>query len=493
MKNENMIRINTFRTEKVKEVYTEGEFILADYYPTVMRIIRSEAKALIKSKSIHGDKLTAEGSVEFTVMYVSEDGALTSCTQALPFSYTGDFPANESNIYSISTSVSYLNTRALSPQKLYLKATVEIQTSHTDTIEFSAFEPDLDGHIYTRKTDLNSFETVCKGRKPLKITDEISTSEELKEIIRYDVSFSETEQKILTGKLIAKADMFLKIVYLTSNGKIISHEQRIPISQILDMEGISDNTVCGTSFTLTDCRTVLSNDAKSFTYEITVDVEASGYSTCKYILCDDAFSDKAEINCKKYSFKNCCFSKIAKEQSFRETFTLGLYDKLHDISAIPSILTTDYDKDSELLTVSGTFSCKALYTDENGEFASAEKEIPFILKIQTDGKADRIETSTDMTLKSFAYIENDSTSAELRIDCTYKGFLFTFNDVTVVAEAAIGETYTTSDNNKIILYYAEENEAVWDISKKYKKDPQHLMKINGLTEDVLKKPTMMRL
>ena len=42
-------------------------------------------------------------------------------------------------------------------------------------------------------------------------------------------------------------------------------------------------------------------------------------------------------------------------------------------------------------------------------------------------------------------------------------------------------------------YYAEENEAVWDISKKYKKDPQYLMKINGLTEDILKQQTMLRL
>ena len=69
MNSENLIRLNNYETEQIRETYTEGEFILADYYPPVMRIVRSEAKALIRSKTVMNDKLTVEGSVEFTVMW----------------------------------------------------------------------------------------------------------------------------------------------------------------------------------------------------------------------------------------------------------------------------------------------------------------------------------------------------------------------------------------------------------------------------------------
>ena len=293
MNSENLIRLNNYETEQIRETYTEGEFILADYYPPVMRIVRSEAKALIRSKTVMNDKLTVEGSVEFTVMYLSDDGTLTPCTPMLPFTHTCETKITKDDICEISATVSYINTRALSPQKLYLKATVELQTSHTRITEFSAVIPDSEENVYTRKAELDSFEVICSGHKPLKITDEIKPAARIRSVLRYDVFFNETEQKILTEKLISKADMLLKIVYLTYDGDISAYEQKVAVSQILDMNGLTEDTICGVKYTLTDCRMTVANSGEeannSIIYEITVDVDAAGFAKNKHILCFYAF------------------------------------------------------------------------------------------------------------------------------------------------------------------------------------------------------------
>ena len=497
MNSENLIRLNNYETEQIRETYTEGEFILADYYPPVMRIVRSEAKALIRSKTVMNDKLTVEGSVEFTVMYLSDDGTLTPCTHMLPFTHTCETKITKDDICEISATVSYINTRALSPQKLYLKATVELQTSHTRITEFSAVIPDSEENVYTRKAELDSFEVICSGHKPLKITDEIKPAARIRSVLRYDVFFNETEQKILTEKLISKADMLLKIVYLTYDGDISAYEQKVAVSQILDMNGLTEDTICGVKYTLTDCRMTVANSGEeannSIIYEITVDVDAAGFAKNKHILCCDAFSDKKELKCTTHMFKSGGFSKISKEQSFRETLDIGLYDKIFDISVLPAVLSTDYDRTTGILSVSGTFSCRALFRDENSEFSSTEKELPFMLSLQTDCSAENIKVSAEMYVNSFAYVENNSSSAELRIDCTYKGFLFCSDNVEILTEINSDGEIFDCVTDRMTLYFAEKDENIWDISKKYRKDPELLMKTNGLTTDILDEAVMLRI
>ena len=497
MSNENLIGICTYESDPIKETYTEGEVILADYLPPILRIVRSEARSFVKSKTVHGEKLTVEGIAEFTVIYLSENGELTSCIHGLPFSHTSDISGTGGKEYEVEASVSYLNTRALSPQKLYLKATVELKVSYTKKTEFSAVIPDSNENIFTRKEELNSFEIICSGHKPLKVTDEVKTPSPVKSILRYDVFFNETEQKTLTGKLISKADMLLKIVYMTASGEVAIHEQKIAVSQILDMDGITEDTVCNVRYALTDFKTNLSAAAdskeSSIIYEITVDVDAVGYAKTKHLLCNDAFSEKNELKTTNQTFKECYFCKVSKDRTFRETMEIGLYDKLCDISVIPAILTTDYDKETENILVSGTFSCRALYTDENGEFSSAEKEIPFMISVTTDQPAESIKVSAEMLINSFAYVENDSSSAELRIDCCYKGILFLDTEKSILTTAEADSLTFTKESDRMILYFAEKDENIWDISKKYKVSPEILMKNNGLTEETLKDALMLRI
>lgn len=491
-----LIKLYSFGNEPVKETYAEGETILADYYPPVMRIVRSEARVFVRSKTLRSDKLTVEGAVEFTVIYLSEGGIITSAVQALPFTHTCDAAFGENSAYSVSASVSYINVRALSPQKLYLKATVEIAVSYSISYETEAAVPG-ESNIYTRNTEVTAFEPVCSGHKPLKISDEISVASPVSSVLRYDVFFNETEQKVLTGKLITKGDMLLKIVYLCTDGSVSTYEQKVAVSQILDMDGVSEKTVCGVKYSLSDCRvtagTSSEGNANTILYEMTADIDAIGYELRTRTLCTDAFSSENKVKCTSMPLKTGGFCRISKDQSFRETMEIGLYEKLLDVSVLPVIMNTDYDRETAVLTVSGTFSCKALFTDENAELSSEERELPFSMKIQAESPSSEIDVSADMNVCSFAYVPGSSTGAELRIDCCCRGFLFAADGINVLENVEILDEPIAKSSDRIVLYYAEKDESVWNIAKRYGANPETLMQTNGISEDTVAAPVMLKI
>ena len=109
------------------ESSAESEIILPDYCPPVMKIIKTEATAMIRSQSVRGDRAFVEGSVDFKICYLGEgDAGMVSMFHQTPFSYSADLKTSEPPQIMARAHTTYYNTRALSPQKMFVKATVEV-------------------------------------------------------------------------------------------------------------------------------------------------------------------------------------------------------------------------------------------------------------------------------------------------------------------------------------------------------------------------------
>lgn len=101
------------------EASAEAEAILPDYYPSVMRIIRTEAVPFIRSKTVYGEKLAVEGNVEFRVLYQSDKGDFNSFFYKAPFSHAIEIQNLQDASFAVDSNIEYKDIRALSPQKLF--------------------------------------------------------------------------------------------------------------------------------------------------------------------------------------------------------------------------------------------------------------------------------------------------------------------------------------------------------------------------------------
>ncbi|MGN0989186.1 MAG: DUF3794 domain-containing protein [Eubacteriales bacterium] len=63
----------------------------------------------------------------------------------------------------------------------------------------------------------------------------------------------QTDKKLLTGKMITKADMTLKILYSDAETGLPSTVERtVPVSQAVDIETANENTTCSVEYSLRD-------------------------------------------------------------------------------------------------------------------------------------------------------------------------------------------------------------------------------------------------
>ena len=156
----NFIPINRTVCTNKSEASAEAEVLLPDYYPPVMRMVRAEAVPLRRTQTVYGDKLSVEGNVEFRVLYQSDEGNLNSFFYKAPFSHAADISEMKNAVPTVSAELDFKDIRALSPQKLSLRASVLLSVSAAPGEEAEILSDDgkADGNIAT----LSSEETFCR-------------------------------------------------------------------------------------------------------------------------------------------------------------------------------------------------------------------------------------------------------------------------------------------------------------------------------------------
>ena len=90
------------------EASAESEVLLPDYYPAIMKLVRTEAVPFVRSQTTYGEKVVIEGSTEFRVIYLSETGAVCSFFTKVPFSCTAEIKElEESYPINVNPTIEY--------------------------------------------------------------------------------------------------------------------------------------------------------------------------------------------------------------------------------------------------------------------------------------------------------------------------------------------------------------------------------------------------
>ncbi|MDF2686684.1 MAG: Peptidoglycan-binding lysin domain [Clostridia bacterium] len=506
----NFIVYNKLVYDNMGESSAESEIVLPDYYSNILRLIRTEAVPFIRSQSVYGDRLMAEGYVEFRIIYLGEDGtSLKSIFNQVPFSHSceinglSDNTENKTPDIRIRAGVEYSDIRALSPQKLHVKATIglSIKVFKPSILPILATEKegDVADDVFVELQEKNVAygKTTCTGKKPLRISDDIDIGNKptIEQILRYDVSFIKNDQKILNRKMIVKADMVIKVLYIPAGNNIPqTFEQRCPISQIIDLEGLDEDTTCNTGFEVSEfklsAKENTSGEKKLLTYEAEINVSVIGYKLVESIAVTDAFSTKKEVECisKEVNIEN--FKTVNETVGFDETVEIGAYDTVYDFNISPYITNTAYDEKSKKVITSGNFFCTALFKDMSGDLCAIDKSVPFTVQTDPPAGCTSLRGELELAVISMAFVPADSTKLEFRLNCNYQGMLFYIENFNAITDIKYLNDKSFANRPEMILYYGDKGEKIWDIAKKYSSNKSAIIKNNNLSEDILEEKTM---
>lgn len=224
------------------------EHSMAEYYPEIRRVVAVSASPLPDSKFLSGNTLEFGGSVEFSMMYIGEDGSLSVLPCSAEYSERAALPEEIRGVGEVAVDVSCVDTsfRVTAPRRVTLRA--KLRARLVSDKEVPASETVTDGE---KPADMASARTVKSLRKNIPTakrgfaSQSCSTSGDWKwapgtKLISCPGTVSVSEARARSGAATVSGDVILRCLVFGDNGKYSVEKVKMPFEEVITCEDMAE-------------------------------------------------------------------------------------------------------------------------------------------------------------------------------------------------------------------------------------------------------------
>ena len=481
----------------------QNDIVLPDYCDDINRIIRVDAKPVIKNKYANKDVARLNGIIAVTVIYISDPyKQLRSFSFANDFDYSCDIPGvTPGHKMSSQIEIGELNCRLLNPRKMTVRieSGILIKTSENkpqnqneyDSSSFYANSANPDEHdgILIEKLKHN-FEScdMLVGEADAKIEENIEITEGsgANEIIYADINISVDEIKPLYNKAVVKFTSDVKLLYnsVEDKNEYIKITKKIPSTQIVEIDELDEKYECSCKISLASLKTDIDIDQYGENKIINVDfltqIELTAFKNIEYEAVVDAYSPKYENSVQNETVKVQRYKGIYKEKQFIED-SVALEDAAIEevMDAVGIIMINNSVLNESVITINSSAEIAVMVKSSDGEIQNLDCSIPIKTEINAgekiiNGNADINGYVTNLE----AAIENGKLN--VKVSVCYECVVFENENRNMVRAVIVDAEKPKSPkkDSQMIIYYPQKGENIWGIAKKYDSQVSKIMKFN---------------
>ena len=481
----------------------ELDYILPDYYPDIFKILKCSLTPGIISYNISGTQLYCDGVVYIKVLYASENNSAINCVeQRYTYSKTIELskPAEKATV-RISPKVDYVNCRAISGRRIDIRGAVSCKVKAVSSRKSEIISNAENLEI--KKTPILYCGDKLSANRQFVVREDIETgSGGISSVIYCDAYAETTETKIISDKVIVKGEAKVKALYLIKkDGEDYTEvmDATVPLSQIIDLSGVSDSHSCSTNMRIMDCSLELKADEngeiRMFGCDMTVDCTVTAIIESTLAVLNDVYSTEFDIEYTKAPMKvEYAPQNMKKQLSLKTNLECGegslseIYDCRCDISNIICRRNTE----NELIVV-GQCSVQAIGKLSNGNTVCLDKNQPFEIVAETAVFTENSEIDPYITITDTSFSIVGENTIDVRVSMSVEGMLYQTRTVDVIKDIIV---FTDKPKHKdtdyaLKMYYADENEEIWSIAKRFNTSLQAIMFENDLDCEKLTAPCML--
>lgn len=478
------------------------EFTLPEYCPDISKIFKCKTATRISSKSLNDKSITIDGNVCITVLYCDTNNKLCSYEYQYPFNKVRETDVETSgcDLYA-NAKTDYINCRAVSGRK------VDIHGAATISLKLfcrkcKTIISDIDDcNIEARRSTAPATSPMGYAEKYVIIEEEIGLSDgalPVEKIIRYDAYPTVTECKIISDKVMNKGEITVNITYCAENSKNPQVVKTlIPFSQIVDIQGVTENCQCETKTILSYLdvkpKTNSAGECKSFALNAKLLICSQAYCEDAIPIICDAFSRRFEANIikDKVTFTKIC-DNIKERFHFKENITLneGITSVLDLWCDVQSAKAKFFDGK---MTVSGVLIISLVGVNETDETIFIEKPLDFEYARSLNNVSDVLECQPEISAVSCSYTINSPTSLEIRADLALNAAVLEKQGIELITDLKLDEQKLKlkRDNCALTVYFVSGKECVWDIARVYNASVDEIIKINNIQGEYVSEGSML--
>ncbi|MDD4699781.1 MAG: DUF3794 domain-containing protein [Oscillospiraceae bacterium] len=481
--------------DQMAEQSVDTEFTLPDYCPDISRILKCRVKPRISSKSINGAQIGIDGVIYFTLIFADGENKINSYEYSMPFTKNVDVgdPAEYASV-NVKAKQNYMNCRAVNPRKVDLHGAIGLFVKVTSKKTAQIISDIDDIEIQQKLGTANATIPMGASEKHLIVEDEIELGQgkpSIRSLIRCDARAVINDTKIISNKAVIKGELMVSALYCPDpDGRPQLLESTIPFSQIMDVDGITENCECDTSIEVISFdlkpRTGINGEVRNLMLESKLCVCATAFCNNEVPVLFDAFSTKydADVVTEDVAFEKI-ISQINERYSCKKTLefsenAIGTVVDLWCESQVGNV-----KKDNKNLVINGTVDICILAYDSDDMPVYYERPVEYEYNFELEKSPTIMKCEPQVEAIAASYTLFDSSRLETRIELNISASVFDVGKIPLVTEVTINENSPKKKSNDIalIIYYADSGENVWDIARKYNTSPKHICSINDIKGD----------
>lgn len=486
--------------DESQERPVDMDFVLPDYLPDVAAVLKCTMTPVVQSRQQSGDRMMLDGTTQLRVMYLDEGRRhLHTCEISQPFSASFRIPPHEGEAAARSGIVpGYVNCRATSPRRLDIHGAFNVRLVMAAETASEVISDIPEDGVYT-KTCRVECSHLCRTAEKMFSVNEVTAlgngQPPAAQIIRTETVPIVKESRALSGKLMLKGDLAVRVLYVASDGETVAcAEQELPFSQLIDVEGLEEDWVCDVRVETVSEDIRISVDQNGDGNLLTVNVKMIAFVECTCHdaadIITDAYSVHYPLETEKKKVQADRLYDIRREQCvIRDTPELpsqGIAEILHMWCDVSADHTECHDG---AVTADGRLLIGMLTRETDGSIAYYERAGEF--RQDFDQPCDKV-TVTLRPLKTEYAMAGDRVEIRVTTEAVLHCFR-TEDHYALTAVSANEKAEYPAPTASLRIYYADAGEDLWEVAKACRTSVQAVMAENDLEQQVLKEDAMLLL
>ena len=481
----------------------EKDITLPDYCSDIKRILKCLMTPGITNVSVSGENITVTGSVSIRLMYLNEKDRI-DCYEGNEdikfFANVKDLPDNA--VVSVSAKPNYVNCRAVSQRKISLEGNMAVIFRIFRENSVNLPENADGAGIQCRKKTAQCENLICLKEKVFDMGETVKIPQDKSpagKLLRVSARAEVDSVKAVSDKLLIKGQLHTDILYLseTEEGKVEKLRHSMPISQIVDAQGIDENSRCSVVIRVRHINAQRKTDSSSQGNMIDIAAKCCAMIRCTQVkgvtAIDDCYSISHDIKCD-YTIRE--FARPIHHMNEQKTTQVTLDIPSGDIMSVLDIYCSDFGFDMKGKDDKANAKCSALlgvlYLDSKGIACYTEKNVDFDIKCNLKESYEYLKCQGDIHIRDMEWKITAADKIEVRFRAGVLWDVYASDSMRVISDIGVlSEKENAGDGTALTLYFASKGEEIWDVAKRYNTTTEAIETENGINGTFTEKDGML--
>lgn len=487
--------------ESTAEQSLDADISLPDYCPEIRKILKCTVIPNVTAVSNNSGRITVDAAASVKIIYVGENGKTACYEQNYPLQkYIESSRITSDSAVKVNIKTDYANCRAVSSRRVDVRAMMTFVFRAVKKTDDSVLSAADGAGIQTRCEEMSVASFCGASERAFSLSEVIEFASDkpaVSQIINVSASAVLSEIKVINNKALLKGDCDIKIYYLSEDSSSIEFvEHSIPISQIIELDGLSDS--CRTSIVLSVCsceaipKADSSGDMRLIDFNTSVNASVRAFEEIPLTLINDAYSTLYET---KNTYKNAEF--YAYNNEFDTVFTnkVILESIGVSVSRVNAVWVSDmkytFTPKEDKCLITGTYLSNILYVDEENQAGIIQKTVDFDFSVKLNEKSEKIKCFGSVGAVSCACAVTGDSRLELKTELKASGMIYSEIRKKYISGIDIMQDNKIKNNCALTISFCDKDENIWNIAKKYNTTVDAIKEENGLASDVLENNRML--